>query len=73
MRLLTLNNGQQMPTLGIGTFDGFGANKPVTTSEAVYMALQEGYRHIDCAYAYNNEAAVGKAIRQAMQSLGLQR
>ena len=60
-----LNNGLKMPILGIGTFNGFSENKPITISQAVCQAIQMGYRHIDCAYAYNNETDIGAAIAQA--------
>lgn len=71
--MLTLNNGRQMPQLGIGTFSGFEDNKPMTTTEAVIMAFQEGYRHIDCAYAYNNEADIGVALKHALLQLQIKR
>ncbi|WP_040811817.1 aldo/keto reductase [Nocardia concava] len=55
-----LNDGQTIPSLGFGVFlveegDTFGA---VTT------ALETGYRHIDTAAIYGNEAEVGRAIRE---------
>ena len=68
-----LNNGQKMPILGIGTFTGFDADKPMTTSEAVTYALKIGYRHIDCAYAHNNETDIGIAIRNGIQNLNIKR
>ena len=40
---LELNNGRKMPALGIGTFTGFVADKPMTTSEAVTFALKGMY------------------------------
>ncbi|WP_431837980.1 aldo/keto reductase [Cellulomonas sp. Y8] len=55
---VTLNNGVQMPTLGFGVYQ-------VSDEEAervVTDALAAGYRHIDTAAAYENEAAVGRAI-----------
>ena len=70
---LELNNGRKMPALGIGTFTGFVANKPMTTSEAVTFALKIGYRHIDCAYAHNNEAEISIAIKNAYNNLGIKR
>jgi len=68
-----LNNGRKMPVLGIGTFTGFVADKPMTTSEAVTFALKIGYRHIDCAYAHNNEAEISIAIKNAYNNLGIKR
>ena len=55
----TLNNGVQIPQLGLGTW--FISNKDVTA--AVRSAIDLGYRHIDTAQAYRNEAGVGEAIR----------
>ena len=68
-----LNDGQKMPVLGIGTFTGFDADKPMTTSEAVTYALKVGYRHIDCAYAHNNETDIGIAIRNGIHALNIKR
>ncbi len=70
---LTLNNGQKMPMLGIGTFDGFGDKKPMTTAEAVFKALKVGYRHFDCAYAHNNEFEIGQALQKGIEHLGIKR
>jgi len=56
---LTLNNGVQMPALGLGVFQ----SPPEETTEAVRTALQVGYRHIDSAAMYFNERQVGEGIR----------
>lgn len=57
-----LNDGNEIPVIGFGTFqipaDG-------STYDAVKMALDAGYRHIDTAQAYFNEAEVGKAIKDS--------
>ena len=55
---ITLNNGQSIPQLGFGVFQ----IEPKDTVEAVSTALQAGYRHIDTAEMYGNEAEVGEAI-----------
>jgi 2,5-diketo-D-gluconate reductase A len=55
---LTLNNGVSMPVLGFGVFQIPEAE----TTEAVRTALEAGYRSIDTASAYRNEAAVGRAL-----------
>jgi 2,5-diketo-D-gluconate reductase A len=57
-RHVTLNNGVQMPILGFGVFQ----IPPDLTEQAVTDALAIGYRHLDTAEAYQNEAAVGRAI-----------
>lgn len=56
---LTLNNGVEMPVLGFGVYQV----PPEETEVAVSAALEAGYRHIDTAAAYQNEEAVGRAIR----------
>ena len=55
---VTLNNGVEMPLLGFGVFQIPDAE----TEKAVSEALEVGYRSIDTAAAYMNEAAVGRAI-----------
>ena len=55
---LTLNNGVDMPALGLGVFQ----TPPDETRDAVAAALSSGYRHIDTAAAYGNERQVGEAI-----------
>ena len=52
--------------LGLGTWE----MDPDTAYTAVLSALEMGYRHIDCAKFYNNQTAVGKALKQAFK-LGL--
>jgi 2,5-diketo-D-gluconate reductase A len=56
-----LNDGEQIPQLGFGVFQV----PPKETVEAVTRALEAGYRHIDTAAAYGNEAGVGQAIHAA--------
>jgi 2,5-diketo-D-gluconate reductase A len=56
---VTLNNGVEMPILGFGVFQ----IPPDETEEAVATALEVGYRLIDTAASYQNEEAVGRAIR----------
>ena len=55
---VTLNNGVQMPIIGFGVFQ----IPPEETEQAVSTALEVGYRHIDTAAVYGNEAEVGRAI-----------
>lgn len=56
-----LNNGFDMPLLGLGTFRAEGKE----TAMAVREALAVGYRHIDTAMMYRNEKEVGRAIRES--------
>jgi len=55
---VTLSDGELIPQLGFGVFQV----PPKETTEAVTRALAAGYRHIDTAAAYRNEAGVGQAI-----------
>jgi len=57
----TLANGHTIPKVGFGTWQIPAAQ----AKQAVSDALKLGYRHIDTALAYRNEAAVGEAIRES--------
>jgi 2,5-diketo-D-gluconate reductase A len=56
---VALNDGNEIPQLGFGVFQ----IPPADTAEAVRTAFEAGYRHIDTAEMYGNEAGVGDAIR----------
>ncbi len=58
---IELNDGTNIPQLGFGVFQ----IDPGDTAEAVRTALDIGYRHIDTAEMYQNEAGVGQGIRDA--------
>lgn len=58
---ITLNDGNTIPQLGYGTYQV----APGEAVENVSLALTVGYRHIDTAEMYQNEAQVGQAIRQS--------
>jgi 2,5-diketo-D-gluconate reductase A len=62
---ISLNDTEEIPQLGFGVFQV----PPAETAEVLLRALTAGYRHIDTAAAYRNEAAVGQAIHAS----GLQR
>ena len=58
-----LNNGVEMPIMGLGTFN-------LTDEQAensAYWALKAGHRLIDTAAAYNNESGVGRGIKKAIE------
>lgn len=58
---LKLNNGVEMPLVGLGTYKAIGNE----VYEAVKTALEVGYRHIDTARLYDNEVEVGRAIKDS--------
>ena len=58
---IKLNNGIQMPALGLGVF----LASPEDTVNAVATAIADGYRLIDTARAYKNESQVGEGIRKS--------
>jgi len=62
MLTVKLNNGVEMPQLGLGVFRIWDLTK---TKETVLTGLKDGYRLIDTAASYQNEPAVGEAIRES--------
>lgn len=62
MQSVRLNNGVEMPILGFGVFQ---IDDQDVCEESVYNALMEGYRLIDTAAVYENEEAVGRAIKRS--------
>ncbi len=61
MQFHPLPNGQQMPMIGLGTFN----LRDQSGADAVTAAIELGYTHIDTASGYNNEEIVGLGIRQS--------
>lgn len=62
MQKVILNNGVEMPILGFGVFQIADPNE---CEQSVYDAIMAGYRLIDTAASYQNEEAVGKAIKRS--------
>ncbi|WP_458777527.1 aldo/keto reductase [Desulforhopalus sp. 52FAK] len=62
MKMLQFTGGDTMPFIGLGTWKA----EPGDVYRAVKEALKIGYRHIDCALIYGNEAEIGKAIRESI-------
>ncbi|KAH8083485.1 NADP-dependent oxidoreductase domain-containing protein [Filobasidium floriforme] len=58
---ITLNNGVQMPRLGLGTWQSPAGQ----VEKAVEHALRSGYRHIDAALIYGNQDEVGQGIKNS--------
>jgi 2,5-diketo-D-gluconate reductase A len=62
MQKVMLNNGVEMPILGFGVYQITDVNE---CEQSVYDAIIAGYRLIDTAAVYQNEEAVGKAIKRS--------
>lgn len=62
-QIVTLNNGNEMPAVGYGTFRVKDSNE---LADMVVVAIKEGYRHIDTAHIYQNEESVGLGIKKAI-------
>jgi len=58
-----LNNGCELPLLGLGTWK----SEPDQVRQAVKQAIQAGYCMIDCAHIYGNEAEIGEALQECFQ------
>nr|5KET_A Chain A, Aldo-keto reductase 1 [Coptotermes gestroi]5KET_B Chain B, Aldo-keto reductase 1 [Coptotermes gestroi] len=66
---VTFHNGRKMPVVGLGTWQ----SPPEEVTAAIDVALEVGYRHIDTAFMYQNEAAIGKTLKKWFDSGKLKR
>ncbi len=67
---IKLNNGVEMPLLGLGTWE---LTEGETVINAVRWAIEQGYRHIDTAWIYKNEKSVGEGLKLSLEEQGLNR
>ncbi|XP_075458667.1 aldo-keto reductase family 1 member C3-like [Ascaphus truei] len=59
---IVMNDGHKIPVVGFGTYAPQKSPKSLA-EEATKVAIEVGYRHIDCAFIYGNEPEVGRAIK----------
>ena len=62
MNKLEYRNGDLMDAIGLGTWK----SEPGEVYKAIREAIKIGYRHIDCAWIYENEGEIGQAFKDAM-------
>lgn len=65
-----LRNGVQIPCIGYGTWQTPDGE---TAVKSVRYAIENGYRHIDGASVYGNEASVGQGIKEGLKAAGIKR
>ncbi len=66
---LKLRDNTEFPAFGLGTWK----SKPGEVYDAIRVALDAGYRHLDCAAIYQNEEEIGRAIEDALKAGAIKR
>ncbi|KAI3417553.1 hypothetical protein GPALN_013273 [Globodera pallida] len=61
---LLLNSGYPMPQVGFGTW----MCKPPMVNQIIKSAIRNGYRHLDCAFIYQNQSEIGNALKEMVQA-----
>ena len=69
MKYVRLNNDSEMPIIGLGTWQ----SRPGETYQAIRWAIKLGYKMIDCASIYGNQAEIGQAIADAIREGDIKR
>lgn len=64
-KILTLNTGEKIPQIGLGTW----LSKPKEVENAVEIAVRNNYRHLDLARVYENQDEVGAALKKVIPSV----
>jgi alcohol dehydrogenase (NADP+) len=64
MQTVSFDNGDELPVIGLGTWK----SAPGEVYDAVKYALDTGYRHLDCAPIYGNEAEVGRGLSASIET-----
>ncbi|PSQ85810.1 MAG: aldehyde oxidoreductase [Bacteroidetes bacterium QH_2_63_10] len=64
MQTVSFDNGDELPVIGLGTWK----SAPGEVYDAVKHALDTGYRHLDCAPIYGNEAEVGRGLSASIET-----
>ncbi|KAF7317132.1 Aldo-ket-red domain-containing protein [Mycena chlorophos] len=64
-KTLALSSGAHIPQLGLGTWQA----EPKEVELAVEIAIRNGYRHLDLAFVYQNQAEVGAALKKVIPSV----
>lgn len=64
MKYFSFQDGDKIPAIGLGTWRAEGGD----AYKAVRSAIEVGYRHFDCAFLYQNEYEIGKALNDALKA-----